>query len=652
MQQIRSDSETDEYEQPLLRRREHDGIQKAPVLCSSRYGLAILSCYGFFVAYALRVNLSVTMVSMVNSSSITGEHESVCGKKNNSPPMPHPNSGPTYNWDSETQGWILSSFFYGYIITQIPGGYLARRYGAKWLMGCGLLGTAVFTLVTPVAAHMGAGYLIAVRVLEGIGEMRPRETSLVKMVSSLWRQSGEEYKDKCALPTVKHGGGSVMVWGCLSAAGCGKLQLIKGTMNTNMYCDILKQNLTPSLWKLGRRTIFQHNDPKHASKTTTALLNWPSMSPVLNPIKHLWSILKWKVEEICNIHQLCDVIMEEWKRIPVATCEALVNFLLKRVKAGVTFPAMHAMWASWAPPLERSRLLTISYAGAQLGTVVALPVSGEICFHSDWRYVFYSFGAVGLLWFILWTFLVSSSPSLHRRISETERTYITASLRNELSPTSDYIPWKAILTSLPLWAIVVAHFSYNWTFYTLLTLLPTYMNDVLAFNIQQNGFLSALPYLGCWLLAMGGGQLADYLRETCLFRTVKVRKAFTIIGMIGPAVFLVAAGYTNCDHVTAVVFLTISSSLGGLSASGFSINHLDIAPSYAGILLGITNAFATLPGMVGPVIARSLTKSNTMAEWQTVFFISAGINLFGAFFFALFGQGTVQSWAVQRGHIQ
>lgn len=42
--------------------------------------------------------------------------------------------------------------------------------------------------------------------------------------------------------------------------------------------------------------------------------------------------------------------------------------------------------------------------------------------------------------------------------------------------------------------------------------------------------LSALPYLGCWLLSMGGGQLADYLRETCLFRTVAVRKAFTVIG--------------------------------------------------------------------------------------------------------------------------
>ncbi len=65
------------------------------------------------------------------------------------------------------------------------------------------------------------------------------------MVSSVWRQPGEEYKDKFILPTVKHGGGSVMVRGYISA-------------------DILKQSMIPSLQRLGRRAVFQHdNDPKH-----------------------------------------------------------------------------------------------------------------------------------------------------------------------------------------------------------------------------------------------------------------------------------------------------------------------------------------------------------------------------------------------------
>ncbi|KAK3569898.1 hypothetical protein QTP86_006848 [Hemibagrus guttatus] len=125
----------------------------------------------------------------------------------------------------------------------------------------------------------------------------------------------------------KHGGGSVMVWGCMSAAGTGELQFIEGTVNANMHCDILKQSTSPSLWRLGHRAVFQHdNDPKHTSKATTALLKKLRVK-VMACIEHLWGILKRKVEErkVSNIHQLRDVIMEEWKRIPGATCEALVN---------------------------------------------------------------------------------------------------------------------------------------------------------------------------------------------------------------------------------------------------------------------------------------------------------------------------------------
>ncbi|XP_072246727.1 sialin [Leuresthes tenuis] len=488
MERYGSDTEGEGQETPLLRGHEAK-VPRAPVCCSSRYALALLSCYGFFVVYSLRVNLSVAMVDMLNSThqSSANHSSSVCPAHANPARPKNNHTASVYNWDSETQGWILGSFFYGYILTQIPGGYLASRFGPKWLMGFGILGTVVFTLLTPVAAALGASYLIAVRVLEGIGE-------------------------------------------------------------------------------------------------------------------------------------------------------------------GVTFPAMYTMWAAWAPPLERSRLLTISYIGAQLGTVIALPLSGEICFYLDWTYVFYVFGAVGLVWFILWSLLVFDTPNTHPRISEQERLYITASLKNELSTSSGHIPWRAIVTSRPLLAIVVAHFSYNWTFYTLLTLLPTYMKDVLGFSIKQNGMLSALPYMGCAVLAVLSGQFADYLRETCLYPTIAVRKSFSLIGMIGPAVFLVAVGYTGCNYTLAVTFLTISSSLGGVSASGFNINHLDIAPSYAGLLLGITNTFATIPGMVGPVIARALTQNNTIEEWQIVFYIAAGINLFGAIFYSVFGQGTVQPWAVHTSY--
>ncbi len=65
-------------------------------------------------------------------------------------------------------------------------------------------------------------------------------------VQHVWWRPGEEYQENCALPTDKHGGGSIMVWGCMTTAGTGELRFIEG----NMDCDILKQNMMPSLKKL------------------------------------------------------------------------------------------------------------------------------------------------------------------------------------------------------------------------------------------------------------------------------------------------------------------------------------------------------------------------------------------------------------------
>ncbi len=174
-------------------------------------------------------------------------------------------------------------------------------------------------------------------------------------IQHVWRRPGEEYHDKCVVPTVKHGGGSVMVWGCMSASGTGELHFIDGIMDSVVYCDILKNNMVPSLRKLGRNAVFQQdNDPKHTSKMTTAFLKklkikvmeWPSMSPDLNPIEHLWGILKRKVEErqVSNIRQLRDVIKEEWKNISAATCARLVNSMPRRIKAVLDNKGAHTKY--------------------------------------------------------------------------------------------------------------------------------------------------------------------------------------------------------------------------------------------------------------------------------------------------------------------
>ncbi len=83
-----------------------------------------------------------------------------------------------FDWDLSTQGYILASLYYGYVLTQIPGGLLAERYGGKRVMGYGILVTSVFTLLTPIAARTHYYALIFVRFVEGTVRVSSTSISL------------------------------------------------------------------------------------------------------------------------------------------------------------------------------------------------------------------------------------------------------------------------------------------------------------------------------------------------------------------------------------------------------------------------------------------------------------------------------------------
>lgn len=82
-----------------------------------------------------------------------------------------------FSWSSSTQATVLGSFFWGYLVTQVPGGRLAEAGGGKWLFGGGVLLTSLLTLLTPAAARHSLATLIALRVVEGLGEVLLRRHS-------------------------------------------------------------------------------------------------------------------------------------------------------------------------------------------------------------------------------------------------------------------------------------------------------------------------------------------------------------------------------------------------------------------------------------------------------------------------------------------
>lgn len=166
------------------------------------------------------------------------------------------------------------------------------------------------------------------------------------------RRPGERYSQECLAPTVKFGGGKLMVWGCFSGRGMGTLHRIEGTMNQNSYQEVLRTSLLPSIDKLygpndtGECLFQQDNAPCHKAASVLAFLQrrnistmqWPPQSPDFNPIENLWNILKKEVslKKPENINSLWEVIHKAWNNVSEQQIAALVGSMPERMKLAIS----------------------------------------------------------------------------------------------------------------------------------------------------------------------------------------------------------------------------------------------------------------------------------------------------------------------------
>ncbi|WKX99440.1 hypothetical protein Q1695_014377 [Nippostrongylus brasiliensis] len=469
---------------------------KPPLVPSTRFTLALVCFFGCLVTYTLRTNMSFAIVCMAVENKTTEVVEgavSKCGKEITA--SSSSNSGVTgeFEWSKAVQGQILGAFFWGYLGSQVLGGYLATRFGGKRVILTTILGSSLITLASPVAARTHAYILAGLRVA--------------------------------------------------------------------------------------------------------------------------------------------------------------IGFL-----QGATFPAMHTMWSVWGPPLELSVLTGVTYAGAQIGNVFVLPLSGFLCqygFDGGWPSIFYTLGIIGVIWCVVWMIVVSDRPSTHPRISEVEKEYITKAVEASVGKHTGKhppTPWGSILTSRAVWACWFGHFAGDWGAYTMLVSLPSFLKDVLGLDLSSLGILSAIPYIAYFVVINVGGVLADFIRSRKILGTLNTRRAAMLIALLGQGMFLVLSGYCGCgQEALVIVFITAGMAISGLQYSGFVVNYLDIAPSFSGTIMGMGNTISCLAGIVSPMVTSALTPNGTQEEWQGVLWLTAGILTAGALIFAIFASGEVQTWAKHKG---
>jgi ACS family sodium-dependent inorganic phosphate cotransporter len=286
------------------------------------------------------------------------------------------------------------------------------------------------------------------------------------------------------------------------------------------------------------------------------------------------------------------------------------------------FPASINLIGRWVPELQRSRAVALLASSLYLGTVFALPVTGWLVRDFGWPMPFYAFGVMGLVWAVAWFSGLTRNPPVARPVA--------SGLVHESS-----IPWGRLLRLPAVSAIVVAHFCHNWTLYLLLAWLPSYYKSTFGVSIVNAGVLSAAPWLCGFVACNVAGFAADHLLRSGRSATF-VRKLMMTIGFGGvaiatmrlPAATTVGAG---------VVLTCCAAGLLSVSNAGFATNCFDIAPRHSGLIWGISNTAATLPGIFGVYVTGWLV--DRTGSYAIPFFVTGALALFGLVYYLAFGSG-------------
>ncbi len=322
---------------------------------------------------------------------------------------------------------------------------------------------------------------------------------------------------------------------------------------------------------------------------------------------------------------------------PLAASISFGTLLAARALLGageaLNFPAVHSVAARWTVVEERARAISFHFSGVTFGTMIALLVSPVIVIELGWPAVFYISGALGLVWLAAWQIKAADAPEDCPGMTPHEMATIAAG-RPEM-PLAGAIPWAAILSEPAVWAIVIAHLCNNFGFYIILLWLPSYLAHNFHVPMARLGELSVIPYAVAFVMQNASGWFADALQKRGMSLTA-VRKSMQGAAFVAGALPLIALPAATSVGV-AVMLVTLSIGGSALGSGAFAVNHLDVAPRYAGILMGLSNTFATIPGIIGVAATGViLEKTNSFAA---AFYLTAIVYTVGLVCYLAIGSG-------------
>lgn len=302
-----------------------------------------------------------------------------------------------------------------------------------------------------------------------------------------------------------------------------------------------------------------------------------------------------------------------------AISSGLTGFLGARLLLGVgeapTFPANAKAVGYWFPTEERSLATAIFDSMAKFSSAIGVPAIGLVMLRFGWRWSFAATGIISFFYFILF-YVFYRNPSEHEQLSETEREFIRegGAQPEDRARAAKGAPLGYLLSQKKVWGLVLGFAAYNYTFYLLLTWLPSYLSSAHHIDLFHSAMYTSVPWLFATLAdILMGGWLVDKLIQRGSDSSF-VRRAILIGGTtFGLGVFGAAYAQTT---VGALVW--ISLSIGGLSAAspvGWSIPSLIAPRESVGTLGGILNFGNQLSAIAAPIVTGYVAQTTHSFFW-------------------------------------
>src|SRR5712664_4627784 len=298
--------------------------------------------------------------------------------------------------------------------------------------------------------------------------------------------------------------------------------------------------------------------------------------------------------------------------------------LLLGIGEAPTFPAYAKATGYWFPKNERSLATAMFDSAAKFSSAIGIPVLGLVLLHFGWRWNFVATGLISVGFFVLFN-AYYRNPSEDKLLSSAEREYIArgGAQPEDRAHAAKGAPLAYLLQHRRVWGLALGFASYNYSFYLLLTWLPSYLSTVHHVDLLHSALYTSVP----WLIATAmdlvvGGWLVDALIQRG-WNPVRVRQV-VLIG--GTALGLGVLGAANANSAVIALFW-ISVALGGLSAAspvGWSIPSLIAPKESVGTVGGILNFCNQLAGIAAPIATGYVVQATHSFFWA---FAAAGIFL-------------------------